>query len=48
MNNNESEEKLINVIKRVDDYERFLKLAYNEISIYTNLERIDWLLKKEL
>jgi len=48
MNNNESEEKLINIIKRVDDYERFLKLAYNEISIYTNLERIDWLLKKEL
>jgi len=48
MNNNEIEEKLLPIIKKVNDYERFLKLAYEEISIYTNLERIIWILKKEL
>lgn len=48
MNNNSDEEKIINIIKKVDEYEQFLKNAYYEISKYTNLERIDWLLKKEL
>ncbi len=45
MNSNGDEEKLLPVIKKVDDYELFLKKAYEEISMYTNLERIDWLLK---
>lgn len=48
MNNNTEEDELLKVIKKVDDYELFLKLAYEEISKYTNLERIDWLIKKEL
>ncbi len=48
MNNNVNEEKLLPIIKKVDDYELFLKQAYLEISKYTNLERVDWLIKKEL
>lgn len=46
MNNNGDEEKLISIIKKVNDYELFLKQAYIEISKYTNLERIDWIMKK--
>ncbi len=46
MNNNGNEEKLIPVIEKVSDYELFLKEAYDEISKYTNLERIDWIIKK--
>lgn len=45
MNNNGDEEKLIPIIKKVDEYEEFLKKAYIEISKYTNLERIDWIIK---
>ena len=45
MNNDGNEEKLIPVIKKIDEYEEFLKNAYLEISQYTNLERINWLLK---
>ncbi len=45
MNNNGSEEKLLPIINKVNDYELFLKQAYYEINKYTNLERIDWLLK---
>ena len=45
MNNGVDEEKLIPIINKVKDYEIFLKEAYYEISKYTNLERIDWLLK---
>ena len=47
MNNNGSEEKIVNIIDKIDEYEIFLKAAYYEISKYTNLEHIDWLLKKE-
>ena len=47
MNNGADEEKLIPIIKKVEDYEIFLKEAYYEISKYTNLERIDWLLKEK-
>ncbi len=46
MNNDGSEEKLIPVIKKVDEYELFLKRAYEEINKYTPLEKIDWLLKE--
>ncbi len=48
MNNNLEEEVMLKVIKEVDNYEKFLEFAYLEISKYTNLERIDWLIKKEL
>jgi spore coat protein YutH len=48
MNNNSSEESIIKIINKVDDYEYFLKQAYIEISKYTRLEKIEWLLKKEL
>ena len=48
MNNNVDEEKLLPIIKKVNEYENFLYEAYMEISKYTSLERIDWLIKKEL
>lgn len=48
MNNNLDEKELLKIISKVNDYELFLKNAYIEISKYTNLERIDWLIKKEL
>ena len=47
MNNGADEEKLLPIINKVKDYEIFLKEAYYEISKYTNLERIDWLLKEK-
>ncbi|MBQ7031538.1 MAG: hypothetical protein IJN13_04100 [Bacilli bacterium] len=48
MNNNGDEERLVKIISKVNDYENFLKKAYEEISKYTNLEKINWLIKKEL
>lgn len=48
MNNEAAEERLLPIIKKVNDYEIFLKKAYLEISKYTNLERIDWIMKKDL
>lgn len=48
MNNNADENKLIDIIKKVDDYEYFLKSSYDEINKYTSLEKVDWILKKEL
>lgn len=48
MNNNLDEKELLKIINKVNDYELFLKYAYEEISKYTKLERIDWIIKKEL
>jgi len=48
MNNNGDEEKIINIVNKVNEYEYFLKMAYQEINQYTSLEKIDWLIKKEL
>ena len=48
MNNNGDEERIVKVISKVNDYEHFLNLAYTEISKYINLEKINWLTKKEL
>lgn len=48
MNNNLNENELLKIINKVNEYELFLKEAYVEISKYTNLERIDWIIKKEL
>lgn len=45
MNNKKNEELLINVIKKCDDYEYFLYLAYLEIKKYANIDKIDWLMK---
>ncbi len=44
MNNDESEEKLVNIIKKNKEYELFLKNAYLEISKYAPIEKIDWLI----
>ena len=47
MNNDGDEERLIPIIKKVSEYENFLKQAYLEINKYTNLERIDWLMQEK-
>jgi len=47
MNNNGNEDRILKIISRVNDYELFLKQAYEEINKYTYLEKIDWILKKE-
>lgn len=48
MNNNDcSEKRVIEIVSKVHDYEKFLKDAYYELSKYTNLEHIDWIIKKE-
>ena len=44
MNHDESEEKLISIIAKVDDFELFLKEAYLEISKYAPLDKINWLI----
>ncbi|MBR1413269.1 MAG: hypothetical protein IJ574_01190 [Bacilli bacterium] len=44
--NEESEEKLLDVIKKNESYEKFLKDAYLEITKYTKLPKINWLIKK--
>ena len=48
MNDSEEESKLLPIIDKVEEYEIFLKEAYLEISKYAPIERIEWLLKKEL
>ena len=47
MNNNENEERILKIINKVNEYELFLNQAYEEISKYTTLEKINWILKKE-
>lgn len=44
MNKDASEEDLVAVIKKSDDYELFLKEAYLEIFKYAKIEKIDWLI----
>lgn len=46
MNKQSSEDELIKVIKKVQDYELFLKKAYLEISKYANIEKIDWIINQ--
>ena len=48
MNYDKDEECLLKIIDKIDKYELFLKETYEEISKYTNLEHIDWIIKKEL
>ena len=45
MNDLESEEKLIPIIEKADEYEDFLRDAYLEINKYAPIEGIDWLIK---
>jgi len=48
INNELPEEELIPIIEKSDEYEVFLKKAYVEISHYAPIERVEWILKKEL
>lgn len=48
INNELDEEELIPIIEKSADYEIFLKKAYLEISRYAPIERVEWILKKEL
>lgn len=48
MNNELSEEKLIPILEKSLEYEQFLKSAFIEISKYAPIDRVEWLLKKEL
>ena len=43
-NSKSGSEKFISVISKVDAYESFMKKAYKEISLYANLEKINWLI----
>lgn len=45
MNKNISEEELVKIVKRSNDYEYFLKKAYLEMSKYVRLDKIDWLIE---
>lgn len=47
MNNELEEEKIIPIIEKSEEYELFLKSAYNEISKYILIERVEWLLNKK-
>lgn len=44
---NLSEQELIPIISKIDDYERFLKDVYTKISQYVPIEPIEWLLIKK-
>lgn len=48
MNNDTKQENLMKIINKVNEYEEFLYRAYLEISNYVKLEKIDWIIKKEL
>ncbi|MEG0794451.1 MAG: hypothetical protein RSG95_01510 [Bacilli bacterium] len=44
MNNDKDENLLIKIIEKADSYEQFLKKVYLEISKYTIIEKIDWII----
>ena len=44
MNKDKSEEELLKVIKKNNDYETFIKKAYLEITKYAKIDKIDWLI----
>ena len=46
MNKNGDEEQLVNIIKRCDSYEDFLKKAYLEISKYARIDKIEWIINQ--
>lgn len=45
MNKNVNEEELVKIVKRSNDYEKFLKKTYLEISKYVRLDKIDWIIE---
>lgn len=46
MNKNGNEEELVNIIKKCDSYEEFLKNAYLEISKYAKIDKIEWIINQ--
>lgn len=46
MNKNGDEEELVNIIKKCDSYEEFLKNAYLEISKYAKIDKIEWIINQ--
>ena len=44
-NKNVNEEELVKIVKRSNDYEKFLKKTYLEISKYVRLDKIDWIIE---
>ena len=46
MNKNGDEEELVNIIKKCDSYEEFLKKAYLEISKYAKMDKIEWIINQ--
>ena len=44
MDNKLNEDSLLRVIKKVNQYEQFLKKAYLEISKYANIDKIEWII----
>ena len=46
MNKDTDEEELVKVIKRVDEFELFLKKTYLEISKYAKIEKIDFFIEE--
>lgn len=46
MNKNGDEEELVNIIKKCDSYEEFLKKAYLEISKYAKIDKIEWIINQ--
>ena len=45
MKKNVNEEELVEIVKRSNDYEEFLKKTYLEISKYVRLDKIDWIIE---
>lgn len=45
MNKNVNEEELVKIVKRSNDYEKFLKKTYLEISKYVRLDKTDWIIE---
>lgn len=46
MNKNGDEEQLVNIIKKCDSYEEFLKKAYLEISKYAKINKVEWIINQ--
>lgn len=46
MNKNGDEEQLVNIIKKCDSYEEYLKKAYLEISKYAKIDKIEWIINQ--
>ncbi len=45
INKHVKQDGMLKIIEQVDEYEQFLKKAYQEISLYAPLENVTWLIK---